>query len=116
MELKTNDGCFYLHCAISSSALIAAFQVNQSMFEYTICLQSTPYASRVHHMPPEYTICLQGSMLGVLHAYEEVALVKDIVIGISKNAGAEYSEVYKITEKLVNIAGAVISISRRCER
>ena len=55
---------FGLLCTISSSAFIVAFQVNWYMFEYAVCLLKLP----------------QGSTQDVLWAYEEVALVKDIVI------------------------------------
>ena len=42
-------------------------------------------------------------------------MAKDIFIGIRQNADAEPSEVYKITEEMVNIAGTVISISKLWE-
>ncbi|KAI0239768.1 hypothetical protein LSAT2_009490 [Lamellibrachia satsuma] len=51
------------------------------MFEYAVCLLKLP----------------QGSTQDVLWAYEEVALVKDIVIDIRQIADAEYSDIYKMT-------------------
>ena len=74
--------------------------MNRCKFEYTVGLSKL----------------LQGSTQEVLLAYNEVTLVKEIFIDIRKNADAEYSEIYKMTEEMANIAGTVISIPRRCRR
>ena len=65
---KTMMVGFGLLCATSTSAFIAAFQVNHCMFEYTVGLRKL----------------LQGSTHDIRQAYEEVTLVKDIFIEISQ--------------------------------
>ena len=61
---KTMTGAFgLLLCAISSSAFVAPFQVNQCMFEYTVDLSKL----------------LQGSEQVVPKAYKEITMVKDIL-------------------------------------
>ena len=76
---------------ISSSA----FQVNRYMFEYIIGLY--------------------GFTQDVLRVNDDVTMVKDIFIDIRQNGDAEYSEVYKMTEEVVNIAGTVTSVSREAD-
>ena len=78
---KNITDVFSLLWAISSSAFIAALQVNQCMFEYTIDLSKL----------------FQGSTQDVFRAHEEVTLVKDIFIDVKQHADAEYSEIYKMT-------------------
>ena len=82
------------------NTFIVAFQVNRCMFEYG--LSKLP----------------QGSMQDVLWAYEEVILVKDIIIDIRQIADAEFSGIYKMTVEMENTAQTVtaISIQRHCGR
>ena len=88
-----------------------------SMFEYTVGLSKLLQGSMF-----EYTVglskLLPGSTQDVLRAYEEVTQAKEIVIDIRQIADAEYSEIYKTTAEIVNIAGTVtvISTPRCCGR
>ena len=59
-----------------------------------------------------------GACAFTLITNKEVILVTDIVIDIRQIVDAEYSDIYKMTADMVNIAGTVtaISISMRCGR
>ena len=56
---------------------------------------------------------LQGSIQDVLRAYEEVTLLMGIFSDHRRDADADDSEIYKMTEEMANTTGKVISVPRR---
>ena len=91
MELNNNVGCFW-----------------STLRDLKLCIHSCIPSESVHvwvHRRP------QTSWSMVLRAYEEVTLVKDIVIDIRQIADMEHSEIYKTTADTVNTAGTVTAIS-----
>ena len=70
------------------------------------CIPSEPVHVLVDRRPQQ---AVPGFYAGRCPDIRRRRSVKDVFIDIRQNANAEYSEIYKMTEELVNIAGTMIS-------
>ena len=86
MEFKNNDGC-----------------VGPTLHDLKFCIHSCIPSEAVHEYAVGLSKLLQGSTQDVLRVYEQVTLLKDIVIDTRQIADAGY--IYKTTVVMVNMVG-----------